>query len=220
VTVLLGDLTWEQLARDDHLRRLKRGKHFRGDVRAVQREAIAAGAELGRVARVVRDDFRKYAYVWVQFVDYQIPLGEPCPACGGREILRTHQYFGRCPACNASLALLARVESAEGSDAPPPLTKYDAKQQRAQARAAQWRLDMFTNVQLVFDPDESDEEQEVWYGRGDLEGHAHLLRVTYPLRDGARQPRPEEPEEELHFVRFWALEPYSRAADLGLDVAG
>jgi hypothetical protein len=216
---LLGDLTWEQLARDDRVRRLRRGKHFRGDVRAVQREALAAAAEMGRVARVVRDDFRKYAYVWVQFVDFQLPLGEPCPRCGGREILRTHEFFGRCAECNASLALLARVESAERDEAPP-MTKLGAKQERARVRSAQRRLDAFTNVQLVFDPEESDEDEEVWYGRGDFDGHSLLLRVAYPLRDGARQPRPEDPEEELYHVRFWALAPYGRAAELGLDLAG
>jgi hypothetical protein len=92
-----------------------------------------------------------------------------------------------------------------------------AKERRQEARLLKRRIDMFTNVRLVFDPEESDEEQEVWYGRGEYEDEALLLRVVYPLREGARQPHPQDPDDELHYVRYWALEPYVRAVALGVE---
>jgi hypothetical protein len=219
VSVLIGDLTWEQLAADDRVRRLRRGKHFTGDVKSVQREASAAASQMGRVARVVRDDFRKYAYVWVQFVDFQVPLGAPCPNCAGRDIVRVHEHFGRCPSCGASLALLPRVESAEGApDEPGSNPKIAAKRARVASRRRSRRLNEFTDVQLVFDPEESDEEQEVWYGRGDREDGPYVLHLVYPLSDGARQMNPDDPDEELYYIRFWGLAAYQRAAGLGLDL--
>jgi ribosomal protein L37AE/L43A len=212
-TVLLDGLTWEDLAADRRVRRLRRGKHFRGDVRAVQHEAAAAAEELGLVVRAVRDDFLRTAYVWVQFTDAEVPLGEPCPRCGSTELVRTHELFGHCPHCGTRLAFLPGVTPAEGGVGT---TAKSAKQRRHEERLLRQRIDMFTNVRLIFDPEESDEEQEVWYGRGEYEGEALLLRVVYPLREGARQPHPQDPDDELHYVRYWALEPYSRAVQLGV----
>jgi hypothetical protein len=221
---LIGDLTWERLARDQRVRRLRRGKHFRGEMRAVQREAHAAAAQMGLVARVVRDDFRKHAYVWVQFKDFEVPLGEPCPACGGREIVRTHEHFGRCAECQASLAFVAGVQPAEVSErqedgeAAVPEAKLNAKLDRVRQRDLSRTIDQFGDVKLVLDPDESDEEQEVWYGRGEFGGNPVLVRLVYPLRDGARQPHPFEPEHEYYFLRYWPLAPFERASDLGVDI--
>ena len=42
--------------------------------------------------------------------------------------------------------------------------------------------------------------------------------ASLPLREGARQPHPEDPEEELHYLRYWTLAPHARAAELGVDV--
>jgi DNA-directed RNA polymerase subunit RPC12/RpoP len=214
-TVLLGGLTWEELAADRRVRRLRRGKHFRGDVRAVQHEAAAAAEAMGLAVRAVRDDFLRTAYVWIQFTDAELPLGEPCPRCGSKELVRTHEHYGRCPQCGARLAFLLGVTPAEGGVGT---RAQSAKQRRQEARLLRQRIDMFTNVRLVFDPEESDEEQEVWYGRGEYEDEALLLRVVYPLREGARQPHPHSPEDELHYVRYWGLEPYARAIELGVDL--
>lgn len=212
-SVLLGGLTWEELARDRRVRRLRRGKHFRGDLRTVQHEAAAAAAELGCAVRMVRDDFLRTAYLWIQFTDLELPLGEPCPRCNGTQMERTHEHFGRCLTCGARLAFLPGVVPGEGLSG-----KTLAKLERQRQRLLGQRVDQFTNVQLVFDPEESDDEQEVWYGRGEYQDERVLLRVVYPLREGARQPHPDDPDEELHFVRYWALAPYGRAVELGLDV--
>jgi hypothetical protein len=215
-SVLLGGLTWETLARDRRVRRLRRGKHFRGELRTVQREAAAAAEELGCAVRMVRDDFRRVAYLWIQFVDFQLPLGEPCPNCGGAEMTRTHEHYGRCTVCGAHLSFLPRVAPGEGAGGMA-LSK-EAKQNRKRKRLLSQRVDQFTNVQLVFDPEESDEKQEVWYGRAEYEGEGVVLHVVYPLSEGARQPHPEDPEEQLHFIRYWALAPYARAVELGVDI--
>ena len=118
---LVEGLTWAELAKERCPRRLCRGKHFTGDVRALQKEAIAASRQLGCPVRTVRDDFLRFGYLWVQFADHEVPLGEPCPACGSRELVRKHEQFGYCPACQCSLAFSQRVvrtESRETSTAP------------------------------------------------------------------------------------------------------
>ena len=219
MSVLIGGLTWEDVARDRRVRRLRRGKHFRGDLRTAQREAYTAAQAMRLAVRVVRDDFRRTAYLWIQFVDAELPLGEPCPRCDALEMVRTHEHFGRCSGCGAGLAFLPRVAPAEGVEGLPT-AKMSSKRDRERERMMRQRIDQFTNVQLVFDPEESDSEQEVWYGRAEYRGEQVFVHVTYPLRDGARQPHPDDPAEELHYLRYWALAPYARAVELGLDITG
>jgi hypothetical protein len=215
-TALLSGLTWDELVRDRRPRRLKRDKHFRGDVRSFQHEAAVAARDRGCTARVVRDDFVKNAYVWVQFFDLELPLGDPCSRCGSRRILRTHQHFGRCPACDATIAFLPRRTSTDPS-APPESPRLDAKTQRKIGRLLQRRLRSFDNVRIALDPEQSNDQQEIFYGRGDYRGEPMLIRVLYPLKEGARQPHPDDPDDDLHFIKYWELAPYARAAELGID---
>jgi hypothetical protein len=219
VSGLIGGLTWEELAKERSPRRLTRGKHFSGDVRALQKEATGAGRRLGCAVRTVRDDFLRFAYLWVQFADHEVPLGEPCPACGSRELVRTHEQFGFCPRCRCSLAFSQRVVRKEprGDSSAPVVAEpaADAKQDR-KLRIRQRRMDAFTDARLAMDPAESDDEKETWYGRARYEGKDVLLRVIYPLRDGSRLPDPDNPGGELHYVTYSHLEPYERAARLGL----
>lgn len=203
---LIGGLTWEELAKERSPRRLRRGKHFEGDVRALQKEASAASRRLGCAVRTVRDDFLRFAYLWVQFADHELPLGEPCPACGSRELVRMHEQFGYCPRCRCSLAFSQRVTPGE-----PVEDKHERKR-----RMRQRRMDAFTDARLAMDPAESDDEQELWYGRARYEGNEVLLQVVYPLRDGRRLPDPDNPGGELHYVTYSHLEPYERAARLGV----
>jgi hypothetical protein len=218
-TALLRGLTWERLAAERRVRRLKRGKHFRGDVHTLQHEAAVAARRHGCAVRVVRDDFIKSAYVWIQFVDQELPLGEPCKRCGSRELLRTHQHFGRCPRCQAKIAFLPAVAAAEGAAAQVAAREQAAKMERKLRRLRRRRIEEFQNVRLVFDPEQSSDEREIYWGRGDYEGEPLLLRVTYPLKDGARQPHPDVPGDELHYVRWWQFAPFARAAELGVSDA-
>ncbi len=217
-SALLGGLTWDELAAERHPQRLKRGKHFRGDVRMFQHEAAVAARNRGYAVRVVRDDFIKRAYIWLQFVDQELPLGEPCGRCGSRELVRTHEHFGRCPRCEARLAFLPRAVTADAPGAPGPASiRLDAKVERKERRWRQRRLSSFSNVRLVLDPDQTNDEQELYLGRGDYEGEPLLLQVVYPLKDGARQPHPDAPDDELHYVGWWQLAPFVRAQELGVD---
>jgi hypothetical protein len=219
VSGLIGGLTWEELAKERAPRRLTRGKHFTGDVRALQREAMAASQRLGCAVRTVRDDFLRFGYLWVQFVDHEVPLGEPCPACGSRQLVRTHAQFGHCPRCGCSVAFSQRVVRNEprGDSSTPVVggsaveSKYERK-----SRLRHRRMDAFTNARLALDPTESDDEKEMWYGRARYEGEDVLLRVVYPLRDGSRIPDPDNPGGELHYVTYAHLAPYERAARLGV----
>ncbi len=215
-SALLGGLTWDALVAEKRPQRLKRGKHFQGDVRMFQHQAAVAARDRGYAVRVVRDDFIKRAYIWIQFVDQELPLGDPCGDCGSLEIVRTHEHFGRCPRCDARLALLPRMPTV--GDAPSPLSsRLEAKVERKQRRWRQRRLSSFSNVHLVLDPDQTNDEQEVFLGRGDYEGEPLLLQVVYPLKDGARQPHPDAPDDELHYVGWWQLAPFMRAQELGID---
>jgi hypothetical protein len=117
-----------------------------------------------------------------------------------------HEQFGYCPRCRSSLAFTQRVTPGE-----PVEDKHERKQ-----RMRQRRMDAFTDARLAMDPAESDEEKELWYGRARYEGQDVLLQVVYPLRDGSRVPDPDNPGGELHYVTYSHLEPYERAARLGV----
>ena len=216
---LIGGLTWEELAKERSPRRLCRGKHFEGDVRALQKEASAASRRLGCAVRTVRDDFLRYAYLWVQFADYELPLGEPCPACGSRELVRMHEQFGYCPRCRSSLAFTPRVTRAEprGDSRTPVLAEPAVEDKHERKRKLrQRRMDAFTDARLAMDATASDDEQEVWYGRARHEDNDVVLRVVYPLRDGSRIPDPDNPGGELHYVTYSHLDLYERAERLGV----
>jgi hypothetical protein len=219
VTGLIGGLTWEDLAKERRPRRLTRGKHFTGDVRALQKEATAAGRRLGCAVRTVRDDFLRFAYLWVQFADHEVPLGEPCPACGSRELIRMHEQFGYCPRCRCSLAFsqrVRRVEPRKSSTTPVVAERSVEGQHEGKLRVRQRRMDAFTDARLAMDPTESDDEKEMWYGRARYEGEEVLLRVVYPLRDRSRIPDPDNPGGDLHYVTYSHLDPYDRARRLGV----
>src|SRR5215210_2136563 len=59
---------WEEWL-DGCPRRLKRGKHYTGDPKAVVRRAREAASELGKLAISSVDSQGKYEYLWIQFVD-------------------------------------------------------------------------------------------------------------------------------------------------------
>jgi hypothetical protein len=101
-------LPWQKLA-DGLPHRLKRSRDFPdADQKAVRKAATRAAKKMEKVVRVVPDKMARNRedFLWVQFADYEINLGDPCK-CGGRQILRFHEYFGRCAACNAQLILLS-----------------------------------------------------------------------------------------------------------------
>lgn len=218
---LSGGLTWASLA-DMRPHRLKRGKHFRGEPRELQAVAADAASALDLAVHTMRDELRQYQYVWVQFAEFRVDPGAPCPRCGGLRLARTGGVnFARCTACDARLLIVAPKGSRAGSQPG----KEDA---RGADPPEDWLLDLlkwagrrritaYTEVKLVYDDERSEDRFEIWYGRGSTpEGRDGILEVAYPLRDGERVPDPDAEGEDLHRVQFWTLGAFQRAKDLGV----
>jgi hypothetical protein len=95
---------WERLA-DGLPHRLRRGRDY-PDIppQTLRQEAMDAAKDMNKAVKVLADKTGKgkKSTMWVQFADYELGVGEPC-RCGGRQILRFHQYFARCAACNAQI---------------------------------------------------------------------------------------------------------------------
>jgi hypothetical protein len=105
---------WDEFV-DGRLRRLLRGKDYRGDGNAVVREARAAAQEHGKQAVAYRDRVGSAESVWVQFMDGSIRDGDPCPRCGSTTMHRSQRYFFRCPSCGG-LYDLASADAQVGAD--------------------------------------------------------------------------------------------------------
>jgi len=208
-TRLIGGLKWEDLA-DGKVHRLKRNKHFAGPVRAIQSQCDTAAARLDRGVLVVREEFSKdYQYLWVQFTDQQLAVGEPC-RCGGRSQTRLHEKFGRCDVCGASIAYRGTYvpETADGAGG-------------ASRRRTAKHLSEYQELEFVVrDQDESTEDEDVWYARGmDPTGRRVFLVVRFPLRNGHRIPDPVVPGFDAHVAFRFRVDPFVRAGELGvLDV--
>ena len=97
-----GGFAWQEWT-DGRPRRLKRGKHFNGDPKLIERQAKRAAEDLGKVAVTSKDGSGTYEYVWVQFVDAEVEAGHPCPVCGGIELEKVQKQFLRCATCGSSL---------------------------------------------------------------------------------------------------------------------
>lgn len=104
-------LPWEEWS-DGRPRRLKRGKDYVGDVRAVQRAARAAAAELDKGVVTTSEQLAKWEWVWFQFADQSIEEGDPC-RCGGRHFERHHVLFGHCKVCGRTTVLREPKEPVE-----------------------------------------------------------------------------------------------------------
>lgn len=98
------ELPWEDWA-DGDVWRIKRGKHYRAEAQPIEERALEAAARMGKAVRTYLEVIGKREYLWLQFADREIELGEPCGVCGGRELVRLHQYFARCESCGSKLLL-------------------------------------------------------------------------------------------------------------------
>ena len=114
LTELAPGLDWAQFA-DGRVHRLKRKKHYRGSTRILRAQAALAAKEMGRAVRALGDELGRHEYLWVQFVDHEIALGEPC-VCGGTQIERTRAVFGRCASCGATLLFKGTVAELQSED--------------------------------------------------------------------------------------------------------
>lgn len=106
-----GDFPWLEW-RDGRPRRLKRGKHYTGDSKLVERRARIAAEDLGKIAVTSKDGSGGYEYLWIQFVDAEVEVGRPCPVCGSIDLVKAQKYFLRCSICGSTL------KSADGEVLP------------------------------------------------------------------------------------------------------
>jgi hypothetical protein len=109
-----------QLWHDGRPHRLKRGRDYVGDPKAVIRRARAAAAEVDKLAVSSLDSSGKYEWLWIQFVDGESEPGEPCPVCGGRELAKIQKHFLKCAACGARLKAANDWEVTAGEFVPAP----------------------------------------------------------------------------------------------------
>jgi hypothetical protein len=112
-------LDWDRWA-DGHPHRLKRKRHLKGHPPHLVREAARnAAMQRGKVVQTLN----YYGSFWVQFSDYRIRTGEPCP-CGSRELVRLHPLYLRCSSCKAQLELQRSTIFDEEGEEPSPLDDY------------------------------------------------------------------------------------------------
>jgi hypothetical protein len=110
-------LPWDRWA-DGLPHRLKRKRDF-GDIdpELVREAAKNAAKRMGKAVQALPDRMTHTSaskYVWIQFADHEIRIGEPCK-CGGRQLMRYHPFFARCTRCDAQLLLAPKT--AAGSEA-------------------------------------------------------------------------------------------------------
>ena len=118
-------LDWERFA-DGRPWHLKRKRDFADLDPLLAREAAGNAAErMGKAVKTVRDRHAPKKYMWVQFADHEIGLGDPCP-CGSRRLLRLHTYFARCAECDAQLILSPSTVAVADDDAAPESDSDDA----------------------------------------------------------------------------------------------
>jgi hypothetical protein len=200
---LLRGLAWEDFD-DGRPHRLKMGKHFRGELRSAEEEAISAALAVGRVVRTLRDEFgKRNHYLWIQFADEELALGEPCRRCGSMRLERTHEHFGRCPVCQARI-IFRGVYTGVDSDS-------QRMKGRRQARG-KTPLEWFNSVALA--PWKVADGYDVWRGSGrDVNGRPVLLLLEYPLDEHGRR-RADADGTEIFQLRAWPADPFQDVLDL------
>jgi hypothetical protein len=97
-------LPWDELA-DGRVHRLIRGRDFVRGPDVVEQAAENAARRLGRVVRTFKETRWGVVYFWVQFVDHEVVIGEPCP-CGSTGLEQVNVYFAECASCGATVALV------------------------------------------------------------------------------------------------------------------
>jgi hypothetical protein len=214
-------IPWDDLA-DGRVHRLRKGRDFVRGAELVEEAAANAAARLGRVVRTFREIRWGMVYLWVQFVDHEVVIGEPCP-CGG-QLLQVNQNFAECSSCHATVALLRpRREKTEPGDvvtedepllvglfgAPALRAQKNGRRPRPEAvpsppdpRRDLVRLGAYS--QVVLHRFAGDERRERLYGHGLGPGNRRwLLVVDRPLVDGEPVPDRAYPAGFVHTV--WSM---------------
>src|SRR5215210_6238579 len=90
-------LPWDDWA-DGRVHRLVKGRDFLQNADLLEQAAENAAVRLDKVACIAKEIRFGNVFVWVQFVDCQITLGEPC-TCGSYDLLRVTRRYAECASC-------------------------------------------------------------------------------------------------------------------------
>jgi hypothetical protein len=108
-------LAWDDWA-DGRAHMLKRGVDFFRGPGAVLEAAQNAARRLDKSVTVVKEVRLGETFMWVQFVEYQIEWGQPCP-CGSTELRQLNRAQAECAVCKATLNLVRPREKGGADDA-------------------------------------------------------------------------------------------------------
>jgi hypothetical protein len=218
---------WDELA-DGRVHRLVRGHDFVRGGEVMEEAATNAARRLGRVVRTYKEIRWGVLYFWVQFVDHEVVIGEPCP-CGSGDLLRVNQFFAECASCKATVALvMPKKERAVDDDlmeddpllqslfgaAAAPVSRKAASRERTRAPreetaapAREQRVDLnrlrgYSDVSLYWSATDRNRERMVGHALDSL-GRPHLLVVDFAMLGGKRVPDPEHPGDWQHTL--WSV---------------
>ena len=173
-------LPWEKLA-DGLPHRLKRKRDFPDvDPEFVRAAAKRAAGQMGKAVQTLPDKMSLIPnrYLWVQFADHEIRVGEACK-CGGRRLLRVHPSFARCTQCGAQL-LLAPAKREPGAE-PIESADYDEDEEDGRPEPAAL-LQGLTEVHLK--RLEHVDDRETYRGYGLLAGAPVFLLAQFRADPG------------------------------------
>jgi hypothetical protein len=108
-------LPWDDLA-DGRAWPLVRGRDFFVSPREVEDAARNAAGRLGKEVQTVRALRASVLWLWVQFADYRIEPGAPCP-CGSDDLRRVNDEWAICASCESTLLVDTKQKGSGGSGA-------------------------------------------------------------------------------------------------------
>jgi hypothetical protein len=152
-----------------------------------------AALQMGKVARTARDKRVPDKMIWVQFAEFEIREGEPCPRCGSRRILRLHAGFGRCPQCETQM-LLSQQGLEEQLDDEDEGRNGPGRRQRTRMGD---RLRALQNVHL--ERSGSTGEGELYNGYG--ERNADVLVILAEFDPGDEELSPENMYDRIRLFK-------------------
>jgi hypothetical protein len=197
-------LPWDDLA-DGRVHRLIRGRDFVRSADVIEEASENAARRLGRVVRSFKETRWGVVYFWVQFVDHEVMVGDPCP-CGSSDLRQVNQFFAECASCKSTVALVrpkperpvdedlfaedevllqSLFTNGAGAGRKAGRKRQDAS--AADPRSDMTRLEAYSKIRLF--PSHAEEGRERMYGHGlGPVGSPHLLVVDFAPGDGERIP--------------------------------
>jgi hypothetical protein len=194
---------------DGRVWRLKKGRDFQGSPRAFRETARAEASRMGKTVVVVADKLQRDRWVWLQFADGAIDVGDRC-VCGSRDLERLHRHWARCRACGRLLDINNPDHQPGGGDAAAE--PFDAAPDAPQPPRTVKGLDAFGNLTLYRFG--IDEDVEHCLGVGNRGTARILVSVKFPLEDGRRIPDPGTPGHWLYSFAKASLEEFGGLLDV------